>query len=144
MSCMVDVIAAEPPQRPTVPKDRTRELMRVSAVDDPIESRTTQQDFAIEADFDGSRAILRPHGEVDIATAPAVERQALALLDEGAEQLVLDLGGVSFFDSSGLRLLFRLESAADTRRRTVTIGDCSPAVRRVFDLTGLTSRFVAG
>lgn len=116
--------------------------MRVTAIDDPSVPRTTR--FTIDADLDGSRATLRPYGDVDIATVPAIERQARTLWEEGAEQLVLDLDGVSFFDSSGLRMLFRLEAQADLdRRRSVTLGACSPAVARILDLTGLTGRFPA-
>jgi anti-anti-sigma factor len=113
----------------------------MSAIDDPTDVRTTSG-FTVATDLDGSRATLRPRGEVDIATAPAIEQQARALWNDGAEQLLLDLGDVSFFDSSGLRLLFRLEAEAELdRRRAVALGPCSPAVLRVLALTGLTDRF---
>lgn len=115
--------------------------MRVSAIDDPAHERADLR-FGLSSDFDGSRATLRPHGEVDIATAPAIEQHARSLWDEGVEELVLDLGSVTFFDSSGLRLLIRLQTEAEEHeRRALMLDDCSPAVTRVLELTRLTGRF---
>lgn len=113
----------------------------MSAIDDPAHERTDRL-FGLSADLEGRRATLRPHGEVDVATAPAIEQHAHALWDEGAEELVLDLGSVTFFDSSGLRLLIRLQTTAETHaRRALLLDDCSPAVARVLELTQLTGRF---
>jgi anti-anti-sigma factor len=51
------------------------------------------------------RVILRPIGEVDLATADEVEQPLVELLEEGFHHVVVDLRRVTFLDSSGIRVL---------------------------------------
>lgn len=98
--------------------------------------------FGVSVDVEGRSATLRPRGEIDVATAPEVERHARALWSEGTEALVLDLSAVSFFDSSGLRLLIRLQALADERAAaSFALADCAPVVMRILELTHLSARF---
>ncbi|MDO8184899.1 STAS domain-containing protein [Conexibacter sp. JD483] len=92
---------------------------------------------------DRERAIVAPHGELDIATAPAVEQEVVALCERGFAEVCLDLRGVTFFDSSGLRLLMRLDDRlkSDDCRFSVDPGDGAAA--RVLRLTRLDGRFAA-
>jgi anti-anti-sigma factor len=105
----------------------------MSAIEDPSQN---------SAKVDGRTGTVRPRGEVDVATAPEVDRQAQALWAEGAERLVLDLSAVTFFDSSGLRLLIRLQTLAHEHPpRALLLERCSPPVLRVLELTRLDNRF---
>lgn len=117
--------------------------MRVSAIDDPANERADRH-FGLAVELDGRRATVRPHGEIDIATIPAIEQCAASLWAEGAEELRLDLGAVTFFDSSGLRLLFRLDAHAGERDGcSLLLAGRSPAVERVLALTRTAARFSA-
>ncbi len=51
-------------------------------------------------------------GEIDIENAERLERDLLAELD-GASGLIVDLTGVTYFDSSGLRMLDAVARACD-------------------------------
>lgn len=53
-------------------------------------------------------------GELDMATATRLDETVQALLRQGAGELVIDLSGLSFVDSSGLRLLIILNDRAAT------------------------------
>jgi anti-anti-sigma factor len=53
------------------------------------------------------RVVVAPEGELDLATAAAVDAQLRELRESGFERLVLDLRGLSFMDSSGIQLLVR-------------------------------------
>lgn len=112
----------------------------MSAIDDPTTPEHSRA-FAVDASIAGTRATVRPRGELDLATAPQVEQHVSALWSEGAETVVLDLGAVSFFDSSALRLLMRLQTQAADNNRGFLLRDCSPAVMRVLELTRLDDRF---
>ncbi|HEY1330651.1 MAG TPA: STAS domain-containing protein [Actinomycetota bacterium] len=74
---------------------------------------------------------LRVEGEVDIS----VERPFDAALTEAAAEgpLVLDLSGVTFMDSTGLRVLVSQAKAANGT--AVVIARRSEAVRRLFEVT---------
>jgi anti-anti-sigma factor len=69
-------------------------------------------------------------GDLDLATVSRLD-DAIARLDG---ETVLDLGGVSFVDSSGLHALVRARSD----RPALRIENVAPNVRRVFDLAGVT------
>ncbi len=79
-------------------------------------------------------------GELDIATAPMLEAAFDAVYDDAAaEMIVVDLTELSFMDSTGIHLLLRMHAACqdDDRLRVV---NGSPAVVRLFDVTGVRDR----
>src|SRR5919197_2614705 len=46
--------------------------------------------------------VVHPEGRIDVGTAPAFGEQVKRHLHAGSTRLVIDLGGISFVDSSGL------------------------------------------
>src|SRR5688572_14514578 len=68
------------------------------------------QPFGVEVQRRNDVAIVRPRGELDLATVETL-RAALDAI-ESAGRLVLDLRGLSFIDSTGLRLLVALHERA--------------------------------
>jgi anti-anti-sigma factor len=82
-----------------------------------------------------NRKGLRLAGELDLATAP---RLTEALLDFASSEgdVHLDLGGVSFLDSSGLRVILALaRSRGDTA--SVVLLDPSAVILRIFEIMGI-------
>jgi anti-anti-sigma factor len=49
--------------------------------------------------------VLAPRGRLDLASAPAFREHVTQLVDSGVAHIVVDLGTVSFVDSSGLGAL---------------------------------------
>ena len=74
---------------------------------------------------------VRAVGELDIASAPALEDALLHGLDSGASSIVLDLTGVTFIDSAGVRLLM-WASREDRDRLRIDCG--SGVVRKMLHL----------
>ncbi len=92
----------------------------------------------------GSEPLLRISGEVDIQTSPVLDEHLQRVLGNGASSLVVDLGQVTFLDSTGLSVLIaglRRCQAAGGQLRLVSP---RPNVRRVFEVTGLTDVFQLG
>ncbi len=83
---------------------------------------------------------VRPNGSLDVATVSVLEQQLQELREAGFRRLIVDLGGLSFMDSSGLRLALKWD--ADARQDGFDIGFIPgrPAVQRVFELTGTVDR----
>jgi anti-sigma B factor antagonist len=77
-------------------------------------------------------------GELDLGSVFALHREVHALLALPVEAIVLDLQGLDFVDSSGMRLLNDLRLAAQERRVAFSIGPVSAAVDRMLELTGMT------
>lgn len=55
----------------------------------------------------------------------------------------LDLAGLEFLDSTGLRMLLRLQMHADTQDALFAIARPSSAAPRLLELTGMQARFSA-
>ncbi len=84
--------------------------------------------------------VIRTQGDLNFATAPALEDALLHALDSGTASIVLDLGRVSFIDSMGLRVLVWAanQSREDGDRLRIDCG--SGPVRRMMELKPLDRR----
>lgn len=92
--------------------------------------------FSVATDEDMGSVTVRATGEIDVATAPQVEGRLLALIDAGSP-VVLDLHGVTFIDSSGLRTLVTARQRAEEKAVSFSLAGRSPAVDRLLQVTGL-------
>ena len=86
---------------------------------------------------------LRVVGELDVATAPVLAA-ALDPLPAGSGDVVLDLCGVDFIDSSALGVLVRVQRVAAAGGRRVRITNPTVAVQRLLELTALDAMFGLG
>jgi anti-anti-sigma factor len=77
---------------------------------------------------------LAPVGELDLATVPDLARVVDELRDVGFDAFKVDLQGLTFMDSTGLRYLLEL-SREEGVRLEITPGQ-GPA-QRLFDLAGV-------
>lgn len=82
-------------------------------------------------------AILSLAGDIDLAHEGAV-RELLESVDAG-ELVVLDLSGVRFVDSTGVRLL--LAYTERVRPARVVVVGAKPSIRQIFKTTGVESAF---
>ena len=91
----------------------------------------------IAHDRDGLRERLAVSGELDVVTAPALDASVERLLAGRVESLILDLRGVTFIDSSGLRtVLTAWDSCREAGCEFLLIpGD--GACLRLFRITGV-------
>lgn len=73
-------------------------------------------------------------GEIDAHTAPSLA-ESIAASDR--EYLVIDMQGVEFVDSSGLRVLIEAHQSATAAGRTVQLASPSTAVSRLLEISGI-------
>jgi anti-sigma B factor antagonist len=97
--------------------------------------------FRLRTHTAGERSVVEAHGELDLGTVPAVEREVQELRSRGARAIVLDLRPLTFIDSSGLRLLLRLDAASRADGFAFSIAAGDGPVRRLLELTDLTDGF---
>jgi anti-sigma B factor antagonist len=94
--------------------------------------------FSAAATRDGAMVVIALTGELDLATAPQLER-AIPPISPG-ETLVIDLRGLSFLDSSGLHALMRLDVAARDEGWSLAVVRGGPDVQRILDIVRLCDR----
>jgi anti-sigma B factor antagonist len=76
-------------------------------------------------------------GELDLSTVQKVEEE-LAAVEAGDEKVVvLDLSGLTFLDSTGLRLMVTADQRAQKDGRRLVIVKGPETVQRVFSITKL-------
>jgi anti-sigma B factor antagonist len=87
------------------------------------------------------RVLVAVAGEIDTASSASLEA---ALLDavRGGQHLDLDLSGVRFLDSSGLRALVVAQQAVVAQGGRVTLAQSTPLVDRLLEITGLDTLFL--
>jgi anti-sigma B factor antagonist len=91
----------------------------------------------IQADPEGAPGVLRLEGELDPHTAPLLEREVAALTERGQIDLVLDLSGLQFIDSSGLRVLIAAHRELTALGGSLALRSPSETAQRLLEITGL-------
>jgi anti-sigma B factor antagonist len=86
--------------------------------------------------------VVRVSGDVDISTAPFVVEHCQRLLRSGNLDLVVDLEGVTFIDSTGLSALFSVLKRVRVAEGTLQVVCSHARVVRLFRITGLPKDFI--
>jgi anti-sigma B factor antagonist len=85
--------------------------------------------------------VLKVVGEVDMSSVSLLRERYEQVASESVPRLLVDLSGVTFLDSSGLAVLISMDEELHARGAQLTLLAPTPAVRRLFDITGLTLIF---
>ena len=86
-------------------------------------------------------AVIALAGELDLSGAPALDEEIARLAsDDGVRRVVLDLRGLGFLDSSGLRVVALAARRLDGAGRSLTLVRGSETVQRVFEITRMEER----
>jgi anti-anti-sigma factor len=93
--------------------------------------------FRVDVRPDRDRVLVCPIGEIDLATAGAVEQPLLELLDQGFGHVVVDLRAVTFLDSSGVRLLVVAHERARRADARLSLILGSTGSSRALEISGL-------
>lgn len=98
-------------------------------------------DLRLSTDASGGCAVVTVHGEIDLGSAHRLSDAALAALQQVGSRLVLDLAGVSFMDSTGLKVLLALHKRAQVAGGRLLLAGPTRTVLRVLTVTGLDQAF---
>ena len=90
----------------------------------------------IRSESKANVARLSLSGELDIASAPRLEEVAREAIAPAISTLVVDLGGITFIDSSGLRALIALNDLGAEEGVTLELIAPPERARSVFHITG--------
>ncbi len=85
--------------------------------------------------------IVPVQGRIDATAAPALATIVRNAVENGGRRILLDMSGVSFLSSSGLRILLMLARELKTTEGELQLCAMQPPVSEVFHLTGFTQLF---
>ncbi|MEU5882770.1 STAS domain-containing protein [Spirillospora sp. NPDC047279] len=99
-------------------------------------------EFAVEHRVERGLTVVKISGEIDVFTSPRLREMLLDIIENGGLHLVVDLGDVTFLDSTGLGVLVGIFHRLRARDGSMTFMGVNDRVRRVFHVTQLTKIFV--
>jgi len=95
----------------------------------------------IESTQHGNAAVVQLSGRLDAESAPAFESACEKQLSEGRTHLILDMSGLQYVSSMGLRSFLAIAKQAKSKKGAVLLCGMKGFVKEVFDLANLTSQF---
>jgi anti-sigma B factor antagonist len=100
-----------------------------------------EMNLLVESRESGGWTIVEPKGEIDLYTAPRLKDQLSALAEQGRPQIVVDLQGVEFLDSTGLGVLIGSLRRCREREGDLVLAGARDTVEKVLRVTGLDKVF---
>ncbi len=89
----------------------------------------------------GDHTVVSVTGEIDLYTAPRLQSELTAALNESPARLIVDMSGVDFCDSTGINVLLAAHRHARERGGELQLAGPGSATRKVLQVTGLESVF---
>jgi anti-anti-sigma factor len=93
--------------------------------------------LSFSAQGDNGRPVLALSGELDIAAVPRLREEAEGRITAGCAALCLDLGGLTFLDSSGLGVLVELRTRARSSGVEFELLNVPSGPARIISIAGL-------
>ncbi len=85
--------------------------------------------------------IVKAGGRMDATTAPEFEKLCLEWIQEGEATLVVDLAGLEYMSSAGLRSILIVGKKLKSAGGSLSFSSLTPNVAHVFSLSGFGSMF---
>ena len=90
--------------------------------------------------IDGTTATIVAEGKLSVATSPDLEHE-IAGLPTDVSNIVIDLAGLDYISSAGLRVLVSTQKLAGSRGGSLVLANPKDEVMDVFEMTGLVDVF---
>ena len=84
---------------------------------------------------DNTKLSVKLEGPLDVRTSPDLERALFPAL-EGITDVEIDLEGVNYISSAGLRILLAAEQTMEEKQGTLVIKNVGENVMDIFKITG--------
>lgn len=94
-----------------------------------------------QARKEGNVTVVKISGRLDAVIAPEYEMKIRELIDAGDSRFVIDVAGLDYISSAGLRALLVTAKLLKAKGGQVRFAHVSGAVKEVFDISGFGSIF---
>jgi anti-sigma B factor antagonist len=82
-------------------------------------------------------AIVAVSGKIDAVTSRDLESMLKGLMDQNNTKVVVDLKGVDFISSSGIRVFIAFKKSLMAKKGDIAVSSLQPFVKEIFEMTGL-------
>ena len=98
-------------------------------------------DLSLDVTERDGYSVLSVRGEVDVYTAPKFRERLIELVSDGKYEIIVDLEGVDFLDSTGLGVLVGGLKRLRSHEGDLLLVCTQSRILKVFEITGLTKVF---
>ena len=130
--------AGSPSSPKVMPKSHGPRRPRAS-FGNPVNSRYANQMSANELKWSheerGNALVLSPKGRVDEATADAFKDHMVATMQNGPDKAILDLSGIDYMSSRGLRGFTLAQRAATQNGTTIVLAAPNDTLREILQIS---------
>jgi anti-anti-sigma factor len=102
---------------------------------------TAAQAFDVEVTEERAQVLVRVVGELDLVTAPVLDRHLAGAASRERPRVVVDLSGVTFLDVRGINSLVTAQAAAHQVGSNLVLRGAGPQVHRLLEVCGLEGHF---
>ncbi len=92
--------------------------------------------MSISTDRQGAALIVKANGRVDGANALEFHEALEASIGSDDRAMVLDLGGVSYISSAGLRVVLLVAKTLQKQKARMAVCSLSDSIREIFEISG--------
>jgi anti-sigma B factor antagonist len=93
--------------------------------------------LGVELEREGERVVVRAWGELDLSSAKEFEAKLRQAIRASSFGVILDLGAVTFIDSTGLRVLISAATLSHASRRELIVLRGSAQVLQAIETSGV-------
>jgi anti-sigma B factor antagonist len=101
----------------------------------------SQRFVAAAEHLDDGTPVVSVMGDVDLATARALEQTLLSAIEDWTGEVIVDLRGCSFLDSRGLGALVATRARLERSNRRLALVLSNRGMLRIFQITGFDELF---
>ena len=96
-------------------------------------------DFDVTVSYEDDEVLVAVRGEIDLYTGPMFWERMSAALDGGRTRVVIDIGGVSFMDSTGISVLVMALRRLREDGGVLVVRSPSRSIFKLLELTGIAN-----
>ncbi|HVY68294.1 MAG TPA: STAS domain-containing protein [Verrucomicrobiae bacterium] len=89
----------------------------------------------------GSVMTVAFKGRLDASNSAGVQDRIVAIIDQGEHRLVLDLSGLDYISSAGLRVLLVAAKKLKIAAGKIALCGLQPSIREIFEIAGFIDMF---
>jgi anti-sigma B factor antagonist len=121
---------------------RDHQSVRLIAVSDEVAplSNRAMGHLSINTRVRDGRYTIALRGELDIGSAQILDAAIAEACEAQASEVIVDLGGIEFMDSTGLNSILRGQSRCEELKCAFSLTPAQQPVQQVFEVTSLAKR----
>ena len=94
--------------------------------------------MAVTSERQGRTLVLAANGRVDSSNAAEFQEDITGAIEEDDPSVLLDLGGLSYISSAGLRVILLVAKTLNAKDAKFAVCSPSDPIREIFEISGFS------